>query len=58
LREQDGTETRDGRAISRSDRCEFVGQIADDAVRDRYLGRSVAHYFKPGAQKPIMYVNS
>jgi hypothetical protein len=47
----------DGRADSRSDRFEFVGQIADDAVRDRYLGRSVAHYFKPGAQNPIMYVN-
>jgi len=33
-----------GRADSRSDRFEFVGQIADDAIRNRYLGKSVAHY--------------
>jgi len=45
-----------GRADSR-DRFEFVGQIAYDAIRNRYPGKSVAHYFKPGAQNP-MYVNT
>jgi hypothetical protein len=38
-------------------RWEFVGKIANDSLRNQYIGRSVAHYFKPGAQNPIMYVN-
>ena len=38
-------------------RWEFVGRRAADAVRARYLGRSVAHYFRKGAQNPTMYVN-
>jgi hypothetical protein len=36
-------------------RWEFVGKIARSAVRERYLGKSVAHYFKRGAQNPVMY---
>ena len=38
-------------------RWEFVGKIADDSVRKRYCGRSVAKYFPKGARNPIMYVN-
>lgn len=38
-------------------RWEFVGKRASDPVRHRYLGKSVAHYFKKGAQNPIAYVN-
>lgn len=38
-------------------RWEFVGKIASEDVRNKYLGKSVANYFKPGAQNPIMYVN-
>lgn len=38
-------------------RWEFVGKIADDDVLNKYRDRSVADYFKPGAQNPIMYVN-
>ena len=48
---------KDGRATDRSDRWEFVGQVAQSKIRKRYLGKSVAHYFKAGAQNPIMYVN-
>jgi hypothetical protein len=38
-------------------RWEFVGKIADEAIRNRYCGRSVADYFPKGAQNPILYVN-
>lgn len=48
---------KDGRSRKREGRWEFVGQAAEESVRKRYVGRSVAHYFKPGAQNPIMYVN-
>jgi hypothetical protein len=46
----------DGRPRPRQGRWEFVGHVAEDRVRRRYLNRSVADYFKPGAQNPIMYV--
>ncbi len=46
-----------GRPSRREDRWEFVGEVAEDEVRKRYKGRSVGHYFKPGAQNPILYVN-
>lgn len=39
------------------DRWEFVGKIADESVRSKYLGRSVKSYFTQGAQYPITYVN-
>lgn len=48
---------RDGRPHIREGRWEFIGQVAEETVRKKYLGKSVAHYFKPGAQNPIMYVN-
>ena len=38
-------------------RWECAGRPAPDAIRNRYVGRSVAHYFKKSAQNPIMYVN-
>lgn len=38
-------------------RWEFVGSVAPVAVRSRYLGESVAHYFEPGNQNPVRYVN-
>ena len=40
-----------------SGRWEFTGHVAEDRVRDKYLGRSVAHYFKQGQQNPVVYVN-
>jgi len=47
----------EGRAIPRLSRWEFVGQVAPQTVRKLYLGRSVAHYSKPGSQNPIRYLN-
>lgn len=38
-------------------RWEFVGKRAPEPVRQRYLGKSVSHYFRKGAQNPIAYVN-
>lgn len=38
-------------------RWEFVGTIAADDVRRRYINRYVGHLFTKGAQNPIAYVN-
>lgn len=38
-------------------RWEFTGSVAPDSVQSKYLGRSVAHYFKRGASNPVLYVN-
>ncbi len=46
----------DGRSPRRSDRYEFVGQVAEDRIRKRYRNRSVVDYFKKGAQNPIKYI--
>jgi hypothetical protein len=39
------------------ERREFVGRIAPDSIRNKYVGKSVRHYFAPGSQNPIKYVN-
>jgi len=41
----------------RRDRWEFVGRLADDRLRRRYIDRFVGDQFKRGAQNPIAYVN-
>ena len=41
----------------RDDRWEFVGTVAEEDVRRRYLNHSVAHYFARHSQNPIKYVN-
>jgi hypothetical protein len=46
----------DGRPEREKGRWEFVGRVADEAVRRRYRGRSVEAYFPPKAQNPIRYV--
>ena len=38
-------------------RWEFVGRLAPDAIRSKYVGRSVKHYFTTGNQNPVRYVN-
>ena len=38
-------------------RYEFVGNIAPEAIRERYRYKSVRHYFKKGNANPIMYLN-
>lgn len=43
--------------VPEPDRMEFVGRVADAAVRQKLIGRSVAHHFPPGSQNPIKYLN-
>jgi len=45
------------RGDGRRDRWEFVGRLADERVRRRYIDRSVGHLSPPGAQNPIAYLN-
>lgn len=37
------------------DRWEFVGRLAPEPLRRRYINRDVSHYFQPGAQNPVTY---
>ena len=37
------------------DRWEFVGKVAEDKVRDKYLNQSLENYIKKGGQNPIRY---
>lgn len=48
---------RDGRGTRSPKRWEFVGTIAEESVRHRYVNRYVGHLFNQGAQNPISYVN-
>jgi len=41
----------------RGDRWEFIGNIAPADIRDKYINKSVSHYFKRGNQSPVMYIN-
>jgi hypothetical protein len=45
------------RDTSAKNRWEFVGVIAKDSIRDKYLSRSVKHHHTKGAQNPILYLN-
>jgi hypothetical protein len=40
-----------------SPRWEFIGRPADADVREHYVDRSVAAYFRQGQQNPVVYVN-
>jgi hypothetical protein len=42
----------------RRDRWEFVGRLAKDGIRHRYIDRFVGHLFPRGAQNPVAYVNT
>jgi uncharacterized protein len=39
------------------DRFEFIGNIAKLEIRQKYIYKSVEHYFKKGNANPIMYLN-
>ena len=41
-------------AKQQSKRWEFVGHVALESVRSRYVGRSVAHLFRSGQQSPVV----
>ena len=38
-------------------RFEFIGNIAQPEIRNKYKFKSVEHYFKKGNANPIMYIN-
>jgi hypothetical protein len=40
-----------------STRCEFTGRVAGAEIREHYVDRSVADYFRKGQQNPVVYVN-
>lgn len=48
---------RDPKTIYIKNRWEFLGAEAKDYIRNKYIGKSVAHLFKKGAQNPIFYLN-
>lgn len=37
-------------------RYQFEGSLAKD-IRNKYLEKSVSHYFQPGDQYPVRYIN-
>ena len=39
------------------DRWEFIGNLAEQHILNKYRNKSVAHYFSKRAQNPIQYVN-
>jgi hypothetical protein len=41
--------------VDECNRFEFVGRVADERIRRRYIGRSVRDYFATGSQNPIKY---
>lgn len=49
--------TRAADDVQRPGRWEFVGELAPQPVRDRYVDRSVASYFRRGMQYPVVYVS-
>lgn len=51
------THQHGGRCVERPGRSEFVGVVAEDEVRVRYVNRYVGDRFPQGAQNPIAYVN-
>lgn len=42
--------------LRRKGRWEFVGRVAQEPLRRRYLLRSVARYFRKGLRSPVVYV--
>jgi len=40
-----------------NDRWEFIGKVAPNTIRGKYIGKSVAHYFNKGNANPINYLN-
>lgn len=37
------------------ERWEFIGKVAEDKIRDKYLNQSLENYIKKGGQNPIRY---
>ncbi|MDA3791275.1 MAG: hypothetical protein PF503_22605 [Desulfobacula sp.] len=45
------------RKVKVEGRWEFEGKIAEDNIRNKYIGKSVKHYLPYGASNPIVYIN-
>ena len=43
--------------LEKENRYEFVGVIAGDQIRNKYLGKNIRDYLPHGAQNPIRYIN-
>lgn len=52
-----GYETRPLTDVAIPGRWEFSGTKATEAVCNKYVGRSIAHYFRKGNVNPVCYVN-
>ena len=50
-------ETRPFHDVNLNGRWEFLGEVAPQRIREKYLDVSVSHYFAKGAANPIMYLN-
>lgn len=46
-----------GKAEDIDDRVEFIGNIAEEEIRQKYKFKSVESYFRKGNANPIMYIN-
>lgn len=46
---------RGGEEDERPGRWSFKGRVADEVIRERFVNKSVKHFFKKGAQFPIRY---
>lgn len=43
--------------VEKSGRWEFKGKLAEEKIRNKYIGKSFKEYFKFGASNPIIYIN-
>ena len=48
--------TRQFDNVNLAGRWEFVGAVAPEPIRSRYVGASVSHYLRRGAQNPVAYL--
>jgi hypothetical protein len=49
--------TRSQADVNHEGRWEFVGAVAENEIREKYIDTSVVDYFPKGAANPIMYLN-
>ncbi|CAD5374675.1 conserved hypothetical protein [Rubrivivax sp. A210] len=49
--------TRPLTQVAVPNRWEFSGKVAPAAIRDKYVGKNIAHYFAKGNASPVNYVN-
>lgn len=45
------------RKVKIEGRWEFEGELAEDNIRNKYIGKSVKHYLVRGNANPIVYIN-